>query len=366
MIIIKDKTPLKWGELACDTLMAKFDAKDLPPAGRFHYHQGVFLSGMEKCFEQNKKDKYYTYIKNWVDSIVDDKGTVTGCDPGQFDDIQPGTLLFGLYEKTGDERYKTALFTLVPLFKNWKTNSKGGFWHKSNLPNQMWLDLLYMCGPIAVRFGHTFHDPDYFDLIAHQAILMYQYTKDNKTGLLYHGWDETKKAVWADPITGRSPEFWGRSIGWFPVALMEIFDYFPENHEKKPKLVNILQSTLKSLIPFQDEKTGLWYEVIDKGEDPKNWLETSCTCLFVYALAKAVRMGYLHKIYLKYARKGFEGVINRLKFDENGCVIIDGVCIGTGIGDYEHYLNRPTSANDLHGAGAFILMCAEMNLASAI
>ena len=363
MTKLKDKTPLQWGELACDTLMLKFDAKELPPVGRFHYHQGVFLLGMEKCLKQNNNDKYFTYIKDWVVSIVDARGTVTGYDPTQFDDIEPGILLFNLYEKTGDERYKTALFTLVPTFKNWKTNSKGGFWHKDECPNQMWLDCLFMCGPIAVKFGKTFQDPDYFDLIAHQAILMYQYTKDDKTGLLYHGWDETKEAPWADPVTGKAPEFWGRAIGWFPVALLEIFDDFPENHQKKPELITILQNTLKSLIPFQDEKTGLWYEVIDKTDDPKNWLETSCTCLFVYALAKAVRKGYLHKIYLKYAWKGFAGVINRLKFDDNGGIIIDGVCVGTGIGDYEHYLNRPTSVNDLHGAGAFVLMCAEMNLA---
>lgn len=363
MIVDKNKTPLQWGELACDTLMAKFEAKDLPPVGRFHYHQGVFLLGMEQCYKQNKDEKYYNYIKDWVDSIIDENGTVTHYDPSQLDDIQPGILLFDLYKKTGDERYKTALFTLVPLLKNWKTNSQGGFWHKDRYPNQMWLDGLFMGGPIAVKFGKTFNEDDYFDMMAYQAILMYQQTKDEKSGLLYHGWDETKEVAWADPVTGKAPEFWGRSIGWFPVALLEMFDDLPEDHGKKQDLVVILQDLIKSLIPFQDEETGLWYQVVDKVDDPKNWLETSCTCLFVYAIAKAVREGYLHNIYLKYAWKGFDGVINRLKFDENGGIIIDGVCIGTGIGDYEHYLNRPTSANDLHGAGAFILMCAEMNLA---
>lgn len=363
MTTVKNKTPLQWGELACDTLMAKFEAKDLPPAGHFHYHQGVFLSGMEHCWRQNNEDKYFNYIKDWVDSIIDADGTISNYTPDALDDIQPGILLYNLYEKTGDERYKKALFTLVPLIKDLKTNSKGGFWHKGHLPNQMWLDGLYMGGPIAVKFGHLYNKPEYFDLIALQAILMYKYTRDDKTGLLYHGWDESKEAEWADPATGKASQFWGRAIGWYVVALQEIFDHLPEDHIKKPELVKIFQDLIKSLIPFQDEKTGLWYQVIDRIEDPRNWLETSCTCLFVYALAKAVRMGYLHKVYLKYAWKGFEGVINRLKFDDNGGVIIDGVCIGTGIGDYGHYLNRPTSANDLHGAGAFILMCAEMNLA---
>ncbi|BCJ93957.1 unsaturated rhamnogalacturonyl hydrolase YteR [Anaerocolumna cellulosilytica] len=366
MTTVREKTPLYYGELACDTLMAKYRPEELPPKGRFHYHQGVFLSGMEQCYFQNRDEKYYNYIKDWVDSIIDEDGKVTEYDATQLDDLQPCILLFHLYEKTKDERYKTALHTLIPLVKGWKTNSQGGFWHKEIYPNQMWLDGLYMGGPFSVHFGKTFAYPEYFDLITHQALLMYEHTRDFKTGLLYHGWDETREAIWAHPATGKAPEFWGRAIGWYPVALLDIFDYLPEEHSKKPELVLILQDLLKSLVPFQDESTGLWYQVVDKVNESDNWLETSCTCLFVCALAKAVRMGYLHKIYLKYAWKGFDGVINRLKYDENGGIVIDGVCIGTGIGDYTHYINRPTSVNDLHGAGAFILMCAEMNLAETL
>jgi Predicted unsaturated glucuronyl hydrolase involved in regulation of bacterial surface properties, and related proteins len=180
---------------------------------------------------------------------------------------------------------------------------------------------------------------------------------------LYHGWDETKKAAWADPATGLAPEFWGRAIGWYPVALLEMFEYMPENHKDKAKLVEILQDLLVALPRFQDEATGLWYQVVDKGDRPDNWLENSCTALYVHAIAKAVRFGYLDPKYMEYAWKGYQGVIDTLTFDENGRVVIGNICIGTGIGDYAHYIARPTSENDLHGAGAFILMCAEMSLA---
>ncbi|WP_099470033.1 glycoside hydrolase family 88/105 protein [Konateibacter massiliensis] len=359
---INGKTPLQWGELACDTLIAKFEAKNLPPAGHFHYHQGVFLLGMEQCLNQNGGEKYAGYIKAWIDSVIDEEGMIIDYDPTQLDDVQPGMLLFSLYEKTKNERYKKALDTLGDLLKNWKTNSVGGFWHKGMYPNQMWLDSLFMGGPFAVKYGNMFQKPEYFDMAALQAKLIYENTVDEKSGLLYHGWDESREAEWASHETGRAPQFWGRSIGWVPVAILEMFDSMPDDHKDKKKLVHILQNVIKSLIPFQDEETGLWYQVIDRVDDSRNWLETSCTCLFVYAIAKAVRMGYLHEIYLKYAKKGFEGVINRLKTDENG-IVIDGVCVGTGIGDYEFYLDRPTSTNDLHGAGAFIIMCAEMNLA---
>ncbi|RED41105.1 glycoside hydrolase family 105 protein [Paenibacillus sp. VMFN-D1] len=358
----EERTPIQWAEQACEALMAKFEPEQLPP-DRFHYHQGVFLSGMEKCWRQTGKDQYFDYIKRWVDSQILADGSIKKYNPDELDDIQPGVLLFNLFEQTGDERYKQALHTLAPLLKSWRTNPSGGFWHKGHCPNQMWLDGLYMAGPIAVQFGRTFGDSEYFDMMAYQAILMSKHTKDPGTGLMYHGWDETKEASWADPETGLAPEFWGRAIGWYPVALLEMFEYLPEDHKDKAALTVILQDLLAALPKYQDPASGLWYQVVDKGDRPDNWLESSCTALYVHAIAKAVRFGYLDESYLAYAWKGYQGVIDTLKFDENGRVIIGQICIGTGIGDYAHYIARPTSENDLHGAGAFILMCTEMNLA---
>ncbi|TYP76552.1 glycoside hydrolase family 88/105 protein [Paenibacillus methanolicus] len=355
-------SPLAWAEKACEALMAKFEPENLPP-DRFHYHQGVFLSGMMKCWQQTGKDSYYDYIKRWVDSHVPEDGRISNRNADELDDIQPGVLLFPLFERTGDERYKKALYDLVPPLKDWKTNPSGGFWHKERYPNQMWLDSLYMAGPIAVQFGKTFGDPDYFDLMNYQAILMEKHTKDPATGLLYHGWDETRQASWADPATGLAPEFWGRAIGWYPVALLEMFEHLPEDHQDKPQLVNIVRDLLIALAKYQDAATGLWYQVVDKGDRPDNWTENSCTSLFAHAIAKAVRMGILDAAYMDHAWKGYEGVIDTLTYDERGHLIIGRICIGTGIGDYAHYIARPTSENDLHGAGAFILMCAEMNLA---
>ncbi|HEX7058201.1 MAG TPA: glycoside hydrolase family 88 protein [Bacilli bacterium] len=357
-------TPIQWAEKACEAIMAKFEPELLPP-NRFHYHQGVFLSGMEKCWRATGNKRYFDYIKRWVDSQVLADGSIKHFNSDELDDIQPGVLLFNLYEQTGDERYKKALYTLVPLLKSWPTNPSGGFWHKGRCPNQMWLDGLYMAGPIAVQFGRTFGESEYFDMMTFQALLMAKHTKDPVTGLLYHGWDETKAAAWADPATGLAPEFWGRAIGWYPVALLEMFDYLPADHKDKPALVHILQDLLVALTKYQDAATGLWYQVVDKGDRPDNWLESSCTALYVHAIAKAVRMGFLDSGYLPYAWKGYQGIIDMLKFDENGRVIIGNICIGTGIGDYAHYIARPTSENDLHGVGAFILMCAEMSRAQS-
>lgn len=355
-------SPIQWAEKACEALMFKFAPEDLPPE-RFHYHQGVFLSGMEKTWRLTGKEKYYEYMKGWVDSHVQEDGTIVKIKTDELDDLQPGVLLYPLYERTGDEKYKKALYNIVPLLKSWPTNPSGGFWHKGHYPNQMWLDGLYMAGPLAVQFAKTFGESEYFDLMAYQAILMEKHTRDPKTGLLVHGWDETKAASWADPETGQAPEFWGRAIGWFPVALLEMLEHYPEDHKDRPELIRMLQDLLPALTKYQDPATGLWYQVVDKGDRPDNWLENSCSSLYVHAIAKAVRFGLLDQKYLEYAWKGYQGVINTLKFDENGHVVIGNICIGTGIGDYQHYINRPTSENDLHGVGAFVLMCVEMQQA---
>lgn len=357
-MIYKGHTPLEYAKMACDTMMKKFKAEDLPPKGRFHYHQGVFLSGVQKTYRLCKEQKYFDYIKEWIDSIIDENGEIHTFDPGQLDDIQPGILLYDLYKETGDERYKKALDTLLPLVLNFPRNAEGGFWHKEGNANEMWLDGLYMGGPIAAQYGAEFDHPEYFDACIYQALMMERNTRDKKTGLLYHAFDFNRKQPWADPVTGCSPEFWGRSIGWVPVALLDDAEFIPEGYPKRDAMIDVALDLLRAVVKYQDEETGLWYQVVDKGGQDGNWLESSCTCLFTAAICKAVRLGYLDESYLSYAKKGFEGIIDRLKYNENG-VIIDNICIGTGVGDYTHYCNRPTSENDLHGAGAFILMCEE-------
>lgn len=351
------RRPLSYAKEACDTLMRKFAPEDLPPKPQFHYHQGVFLSGMQKTYRLCGEEKYNAYLKAYVDAYIDGEGNVLHCNSGSMDDIMPGILLYDLYEQTGDPRYKKALDTLVGYIIDFRRNPEGGFWHKDVRPNQMWLDGLYMGGPICAQYGKVFNRPLCFEVCAYQALLMEARTKDEKTGLLYHAYDQSHAMDWCDD-KGRSAEFWGRSIGWVPVAIEDELDFIPEDFAPRKEMIRMTTDLLKALIPYQDEKTGLWYQVVDKGDDPRNWLETSCSCLYVAALCKAVRKGYMDKAYLQFARKGYEGVISRLKWDEKG-IIIDGVCIGTGVGDYEHYLARPTSANDLHGMGAFILMCQE-------
>ncbi len=354
----KMKQPIDYAQAAVDTMMRKFKAADLPPRGHFHYHQGVFLSGVYQTFLLCGKEEYFQYGKDWVDSVIDEEGNVLDFDPGQLDDIQPGILLFPLYERTGEEKYRKALDKLVPILLDYPKNKEGGFFHKKWLPHQMWLDGLYMAGPISVQYAYLTGDRRYLDLAVEQAHLMEEKTRDPKTGLWHHAWDSSGKASWADPQTGLSPEFWGRSIGWVPVALLDELDFIKPGTAEYDSLSRMTKELLQAVIPYQSEE-GRWYQVVDKGGEPGNWLENSCSCLFVSAIAKAVEKGILGKEYLDAAGRGYEGVIRSLSWNGEDLLIGD-VCIGTEVGDYEHYCNRPVSINDLHGVGAFLLMCARM------
>lgn len=355
------RTPLEYARMACDTLMRKFAPEDLPPKAHFHYHQGVFLSGMERTYHICGDEKYKNYIDSWVNSLVAEDGEIHGFDSDELDDVQPGILLYRMYEETHDARYETAIKTLMNVVENFPKNREGGFWHKVKNREQMWLDGLYMAGPFCALYGKTFHDPEMFDSCVFQALLMEEKTRDEKTGLLYHAWDSVKERPWADAETGRSPEFWGRSIGWVPVALLDELECMPQDQKGYGELVRMTTELLEAVERYQDQ-TGLWYQVVDKGDDPANWLETSCSCLFAAAICKAVRMGFLDDSHLNAAVKAFEGVVRRLEYRGED-VIIGGICVGTGVGDYEHYCNRPTSENDLHGTGAFLLMCTEVEMA---
>lgn len=352
------REPLYYAKASVETMMRKFEAADLPPKGHFHYHQGVFLSGVYKTYKFCGDERYFDYVKDWVDSCIDEEGNIKDYNTGQLDDLQPGILLYPLLERTGDTRYRKMLDTIMPVIRDFPRNEAGGFWHKHWHPHQMWLDGLYMAGPIIAEYAAKFDAPEYFDILAEQALLMEEKTRDAETGLLYHAWDCSKEQPWANPETGRAPEFWGRSIGWVPVAVLDDLDYMPEKHPKYQELKRLVKDLLEAVSKFQSED-GRWYQVVNKGHVEGNWLENSCSCLYVAAICKAVRRGILPAEYLKVARKGYEGVIKSLEWDGDN-LLVGNVCIGTGVGNYDYYIHRPVSVNDLHGVGAFLIMCAEV------
>lgn len=359
MTVKGSAAPLDWAQKACDSLMDTYKAGELPPARRWHYHQGVFLCGMELLWETVQDDRYVNYIQEYVDDLVDKHGNLY-FQRDELDAMQAGLLLFNLHERTGQEKYRIAAEKLRSLLFTINRTSEGGFWHKDKYPYQMWLDGLYMAGVFSLKYANVFGEAGLRDTVLHQERLMRKHMKDEKTGLLYHAWDESRRMPWANPETGCSPEFWSRSLGWYGLALAQFMDLLPDEHPGRAELLPVLGDFVEALIRYQDEDSGLWYQVVDKGHMPDNWLETSGSCLFVYAIAKAVKLGISGENALAAAKKGYAGLIDVLQEDEQGRLILPDICIGTSAGDYDNYVTRPKVNNDLHGVGALIMACVEM------
>ena len=370
--------PIEYAQEMCGAIMHMYEPEDLPPKGAFFYHQGVFLSGMQQVYKYTGDKKYFNYIKRYVDSVIDKNGEIVGYEMENvttedswfvrsalalLDSKQPVILLYDLYDETKDFRYEKAIKTVADSMHFWPWNSHGGYWHMMLQPNQMWLDGAYMVGALACKYDKYYGDEILRERAIKQVLLMDRFMKDEKSGLYFHGWDESKQEKWADKETGLSSEIWGRAVGWYAVAILDIIDLIPENHPKIEKLKQIERELLSALVKFQDKKTGLWFEVLNKPNMADNWVETSCSCLFIYSYARAINMGIVSaEEFSEILERAYDGIADGLTYDNDGYIILGNVCVGTCIdeGTYEHYVQRPVIQNDLHGSGAFVLMCEEV------
>ncbi|HEX8351346.1 MAG TPA: DUF4350 domain-containing protein [Pyrinomonadaceae bacterium] len=353
-----------------DAVKAEPDRPD-----KWTYEQGVLVRGMEAVWLNTGDGRYFDYVKRLTDRYVADDGTIKTYKLADYniDNVQPGRILLMLYKVTGQEKYRKAAATLREQLKNHPRTSEGGFWHKKIYPSQMWLDGLYMGEPFYAEYARLFNEPEAFDDIARQFVLMERHSRDARTGLLYHGWDESKQQRWADKTTGRSPHFWGRAMGWYAMALVDTLEHFPAEHPRRAELLGILGRLAAAVEKVQEPKTGLWYQVLDHGGMKGNYLEASASAMFVYSLAKAVRLGYLPESNLKVAQKGWAGI--KQQFVEEaagGGVNFKGTVSVAGLGgnpyrdgSYAYYLSEPVVTNDAKGVGAFLMACAEMEAAEA-
>ena len=352
------KSPIDLARKMCDTVIREYTVDKLPgPADRFNYIQGVFLLGMERCYAVCGNQQYLDYIKEWMDYMIADDGTIK-LQQELLDDFMPAALLIRLYRETGVEKYKIALESTIDRIRKYPKNRYGGFFHKEITPHQMWLDGLFMAGILLASYAAEYNAPKFFDEMHRQAVLMRDHIRDEATGLYYHAWDAAGTQEWANPDTGTSSVFWGRAMGWVAVALCEMLDYFPAEHSGRADLVNMLTDLLESAAKYQDNEKGLWYQVVDRADDPDNWCETSCSSLFAYAYHKAVRKGYIDAKYRSVADKVFDGIVNIIKFTDNG-IVIPEISVGTNVMcTVREYIDRPRKENDNHGTGTFVLMCS--------
>jgi len=337
---------------------------------KWGYEEGVLLDGMAAQWHATANGDDFRYIKVAVDKYVADDGTIKTYHPDQhsLDEIELGRSVLLVYRVTQQPKYyKAAKYIYDQLALQPRTPS-GGYWHKQIYPNQMWLDGAYMAEPFRAEYAALLQQPEDFTDITKQLLLMDQHMRDVRTGLLRHGWDESKQMKWADPKTGLSPEAWGRAMGWYAMALVDVLDWLPADNPDRAEIVRALNRTAKAIVAYQDKKTSLWYQVLDKGSQKGNFTEASASSMFVYALAKGVRMGYLPQADLAAARRGWSAIqaafvtpgpdgMSALK----GTVMVGGLG-GTPYrsGTFDYYVGEKTILNDAKGVGSFLLAGSEM------
>ncbi|NLP58705.1 glycoside hydrolase family 105 protein [Lutibacter sp. B1] len=364
---------LKWSERMALSIMKRnpeayqIDGKTKP---KWDYVHGLVLTSFEKLYKKTHHQKYYNYIKEYADVLIDSAGNIKTYKFSNYniDMIEAGNILFELYNTTKDEKYVKAMQLLRKQLAEQPRTSEGGFWHKKRYPSQMWLDGLYMGEPFYTRYTVEFEDGKNLGDVAKQFELIQKHALDSKTGLLYHGWDESKAMDWANKETGTSPNFWSRSLGWYVMALVDVLDYFPKEHPKQQELVGYLNQLAVALTKYQDE-SGMWYQVTDMGGKEGNYLESTGTSMFAYALAKGVNKGYLPIEFKAIANKAFDGLTRDLiKVADDGEITITQACAVAGLGgnpyrdgSYEYYVNERKKDNDPKATGPFILAALELD-----
>lgn len=336
--------------------------------GSWNYETATVLRGLEELYKASDDVRFYNYLKATVDRSITSSGVINPYSMSEYnlDQIKEGSLALYLYEMTGDDRYRTAANTLNRQLAQQPTTREGGYWHKNKYPYQMWLDGLYMAEPFNAQYGAMFNQPDHFEDVVLQLTLIETHVRDANTGLLFHAWDESGNANWADS-QGVSPIFWGRAIGWYAMALVDVLDFIPDqNSAQRYEVTAILNRLATAISNVQEPDTGVWWQVIDRANASGNWRESSCTAMFVYTLAKGVRKGYLDDRFLTVAQKGWDGILNTfVTEDRYGNLSLTSTCEGTGVGSsYSYYTGRRALTNDPKGLGPFVLAGVEMEFSA--
>lgn len=364
-------SPLEWSQRLADSEMSRLGDSLAWKSGskaKWDYTTGLFTFALLKLNGQANDPQDVTFAEDTIGSFITPDGKIDGYKPRDetLDNIAPGRAVLALWQITHDNRYRTASALLRKQLETQPRTSDGGFWHKQRYPHQMWLDGLYMAEPFYAEYGKLFDEPADFDDVSRQIRLVDEHTYDSKTGLFYHGWDESKSQPWANNITGTSSNFWGRAIGWYAMAMVDVLDYFPTHHPERAQIIATFRKLCAGVVKYQDPKTGLWWQVVDQGDRNGNYLEATASSMFVYAMAKGINDGYLPRSYRTSVLRGYHGIIDHLiRDDGNGKWSLTHCCSVAGLGygrdgSFAYYVGEPVVDNDLKGIGPFILAGIEV------
>ena len=355
-----------WHVRIADGLMNIYPTLDK----RWSYDYGVVWKGMADLYALTGKQTYFGYLKRGIDSFLNADGTAIRDyfrEEYNLDYINNGKILLYLWQETGEQRYRTAAEMLMDQVLHQPRTPEGGFWHKKIYENQMWLDGLYMCAPFYAQAAKLFKHPEWAEDIVHQFLLVREKTMHRLTGLSLHAWDSAKVQPWADPVSGCSPHVWGRAVGWFACAVVDTLEYLQEGSFPYYNMIALLNDLIPAIWRARDPRTKVWKQVLDQPARPGNYVESSCSAQFIYATAKAARLGYCKAIRPEAVREAYQGAINQFVEVYKGNAIVCKCCQVAGLGNtaerdgsFAYYMSEPIIANDCKGSGAMLQAAIEM------
>ncbi|MDR2037850.1 MAG: glycoside hydrolase family 88 protein [Bacteroidales bacterium] len=352
-----DKAPASWAIATAQSTMARWPDYSKAYWNSWTYVNSYMACAFERLYKVTGDKQYLEYIKQYIDGFVDEDGNLRGVRNHKgvtrmpsyctnLDGMMPGNTLVMMYEHYKDERYKKAAETIRRCFDSYPRNSDGGFWHGAGLTGQMWIDGIFMGQMFLLRYGRSIGDSEYaFDEAARQITAYAKRGEQGSSGLYVHGVYEPghgpRVCTWADPATGKSHEVWGEGLGWYALVLVEALETIPQAHPKYNEIRNIYIRLAEGLKKTQDPKTGGWYQVVDKTDRADNWIETSGTAMFVYAIQQGINLGVIgKKDYKKVVDKGYKLITGNAKINKHGLVDIYHACDGLGVQDnYEKYIH---------------------------
>lgn len=356
---------------AADAVVARL----APERIRWHPRDGFLLDAAALAAERHGRTDWSDRVSACVERTVAADGRIAAWRPedGDLGMLLPGLPLFRVHPGTESGRHAAALTALREALRTQPRTRAGGFWHRWSSPDQMWLGDLFRAGLFLARWAAAFGEQSAWHDAAHQVLLLESHARDPRTGSLCHAWDESRRQLWANPETGRSPCCWGRALGWYALALVGVLELLPAQHPDRPALLAALGRLAAALAAFQDPRSRLWFQVADQPGRAGNFPETSATCMFAAAIAKAARLGLLEgDRWLASACAALSAVEERfLSEGPDGVASLDGTSAIVGLGgqpyrdgSFECYARAGTVRDDAFGLGSLLLASLECEAAA--
>ena len=357
---------------------------DFSSKPKWSYVMGIEMEGMLDTYEHYKEgnNAILDYLKEYPAKMIDEKGNITGYKYEDFnlDNVRTAKFILRMHNLFPTKGTEKALKTLFKQLQNQPRTKEGVYWHKAIYANQVWLDGIFMGLPFYCNYAVQTMKPKkaekYLNDAVDQMVKTDNRTYDEKTQLWKHAWDETHQQFWANKEDGKSQHCWARALGWYVMAMTECLDAMPENYARRQEVIDLLNKAMKSVVKYQDKKTGVWYDVLDVKSD-KNYLESTASSMFAYVLLKGYRKGYLSEEYLKAGVKAYNGILKQfIKVNTDKTISLTRCCAVSGLGpgpgpyvkkpnykrdgSFEYYMSEPIRDNDAKGVGPFIWASLEM------